>query len=316
VISLSMGMVMFVLVTMMAYAMTLSARYQWGPVWLQHAERAEQMRGYAAMAGSLVLVLWQGVEWFLTVFTTVVVLVAVFDWSVQRYLVNQPRQSMDEAPEWVVFCRQYAVMLLAIFVVRFFVVQHYRVPTGSLEPTLKPGDFVLVNQFSYGWHLPISDQKLIGWGEPRRGDVAVFRYPPNPQVMYVKRVIGLPGDHIIYRNKSLTVNGKHVDSDYIGLDQESGPVGVANTVIRRHEKLAEKPHDIFIQAGFAPSDYVNVVVPQGHYFVMGDNRDHSHDSRMWGPLPESHLVGRAVMVLFSIDPYQWWLDWRRSGLWL
>ena len=222
--------------------------------------------------------------------------------------------SIRQANELVQFSRQSLWVLLAFLLVHRFVVNHYRVPTGSLEPTVRPGDFVLVNQFSYGLHLPITNTLLWENHRPERGDVVVFRYPPQPDIMYVKRVVGLPGDHVRYQNKTLTVNGEPVDSTLVGMDRMLSSTGDAATVIRRHESPDRHPHDVFIRPTFSPMDFVDVTVPEGHYFVMGDNRDNSADSRVWGPLPEQNLVGKAMRVLISWQPDRWMLEWSRLGL--
>ena len=196
--------------------------------------------------------------------------------------------------------------------IRNFCVQHYRVPTGSLEPTVRPGDFLLVNQFSYGWHLPIVNTKIANYGDPKRGDIALFRYPNDPyRVIYVKRVVGLPGDRIEYKNKQLKINGELVPQEYIGLEKEYGS-GCYEWLSKRKEYLPGKEHDIFVRSGFSMDDFeVDLVVPEGSYYMMGDNRDNSLDSRFFGPVDEKFLLGKVMYVLLSWDG--WSLDWSRIG---
>lgn len=192
-------------------------------------------------------------------------------------------------------------VLLIVLVIRSFLVQPYRVPTGSLEPTIMPGDFILVNQFSYGLHLPLLNKKIVEIGEPKRGDIALFEFPKNRAVVYVKRVIGLPGDYIEYTNKKLYINGKPAP-------QKAIPGGDKKT-----ENLSGVSHEILIDPNKNRGQDFYLVVPDGQYFMMGDNRDNSYDSRYWGFVPEENLVGKAMVIWFSWDSEKYRVCWERIG---
>ena len=269
---------------------------------------SERMGSYARVVGLCSLALWvifaAGVELFLVLLPIGVALICAGDFLWRRYYgVGE-----DQSTEVVLFCRENLNLLLVIFFVRYFVIQHYRVPTGSLEPTVQTGDFILVNQFAYGWHVPVLNTKLLPYGQPKRGEIAVFRYPRDPyKLIYVKRVVGLPGDHIVYRDKRLVINGVEAPQE----DAET----TSEWLDRRHEWLAGLKHDIYVDdASYTEQDDVDIVVPEGHYFMMGDNRDNSSDSRSWGAVPESLLVGRGELILFGWT--EWLPDFMRAGKWL
>ena len=253
-----------------------------------------------------------GVELLLLVLTLGMVALALID----KYVLEPRRGGKTSVYEFLTFPREVWVFVLMLFLVRNFVVQHYRVPTGSLEPTVKPGDFLLVNQFSYGWHVPIVNTPVLSWGKPKTGDIAVFRYPEDPlRTIYVKRVIGVPGDHIVYRNKQLVINGKVIKQDYVSMYQDdSHPMG-RQYLSKRREYLPGATHEILVNdAVLGFHDDIDVVVPEHTYYMMGDNRDGSQDSRFFGPVSEDLLVGRAVITLFGWDGY--WPSWARLGRWL
>ncbi len=202
---------------------------------------------------------------------------------------------------WVVeWSHSLFPVLLLVLVLRTFVVEPFRIPSGSMMPTLLIGDLILVNKFSYGLRLPVSHNLLLDTGEPQRGDVAVFRFPGDPNVDYIKRIVGLPGDQASYRDKQLTVNGQAYaqQNPRAFLDEMAGVPRPHHT--RLTETIEGRQHDILTDALYmgTPREFT---VPPGHYLVMGDNRDHSSDSRMWGFVPESHLVGRAFFVWMNFD---------------
>ncbi|HEX7386486.1 MAG TPA: signal peptidase I [Castellaniella sp.] len=223
---------------------------------------------------------------------------------------SQAYEKALRAPWWVEYCVSFFPVILFVFVLRSFVVEPFRIPSGSMLPTLENGDMILVNKFEYGIRLPIIDKKVIPIGEPHRGDVVVFRYPVDPSVDYIKRVIGLPGDVVEYRNKTLTINGNLVphdrDGDYFEPDR-------AAYVGEYREQLGAVTHEILLNSN-APQDFVPITrfpdfqnctylsdgvrckVPAGHYFMMGDNRDNSLDSRYWGFVPDANIVGRAFFI--------------------
>ena len=275
-------------------------------------DTAKNGRTLCFVGGLGLSVMFLGVELFLVVFTIVCCAIAyTFRFAYPDRLKALGSQN-SFLSDIVSFCQEYATFLLVVFVIRNFCIQHYRVPTGSLEPTVRPGDFLLVNQFSYGWHLPIVNTKIANYGDPKRGDIALFRYPNDPyRVIYVKRVVGLPGDRIEYKNKQLKINGELVPQEYIGLEKEYGS-GRYEWLSKRKEYLPGKEHDIFVRSGFSMDDFeVDLVVPEGSYYMMGDNRDNSLDSRFFGPVDEKFLLGKVMYVLLSWDG--WSLDWSRIG---
>jgi signal peptidase I len=197
-------------------------------------------------------------------------------------------------PILVEYARSFFPVFLIVLLIRSFLFEPFHIPSASMVPTLLVGDFILVNKFDYGLRLPVSHTKILGVGEPQRGDVAVFRFPRNPKIDYIKRIVGLPGDHIVYRNEQLYINGKAVPKKPLGL--YSGPtIGAARLSV---EHLGKITHDILNLPGFAGPEG-EWTVPPHDYFAMGDNRDDSSDSRVWGFVPEKNLVGKAVIIWFN-----------------
>lgn len=221
--------------------------------------------------------------------------------------------SQTEAEPWYVeYSKSFFPVLLIVLLLRSFVAEPFRIPSGSMMPTLLVGDFILVNKYAYGIRLPVLKTKLINVGEPQRGDVVVFRFPRNPSDDYIKRIVGLPGDHIAYYNKSVYVNGQRVKQDTIGIYKGVGSGSIMSDAILKQESLGKIRHDILIK-----EDRLNMdgefIVPPGHYFVLGDNRDNSNDSRYWGFVPEENLVGRAVMIWLNLDFQGGTYDFSRIG---
>jgi signal peptidase I len=213
-------------------------------------------------------------------------------------------------PWWLDWTAGLFPVILIVFLLRSFLVEPFKIPSGSMLPTLESGDLILVNKYAYGIRLPVLDRKIIASGEPTRGDVVVFRYPPDPRIDYIKRVIGLPGDEVAWLNKVLTINGKPVAAaplpDYY--DEENRRYAKAlreNLDGAEHRILLRDDRPPFISGVEAFSqreacrysaEGVTCQVPAGHYFVMGDNRDNSIDSRYWGFVPDRNLKGRAFLV--------------------
>jgi signal peptidase I len=179
-------------------------------------------------------------------------------------------------PVIVEYSKSFFPVLLIVFILRGFIVEPFRIPSGSMLPSLYIGDFILVNKFAYGVRLPVWNEKIIETGDPERGDVVVFRYPRDPSLDYIKRIVGLPGDHVAYYNKVLYVNGKPVKRDFVGEYQGPGQAH-ANEYL---EDLQGVEHSILLQPGRPSSLEGEYIVPDGMYFVMGDNRDNSNDSRV------------------------------------
>lgn len=209
--------------------------------------------------------------------------------------------------------RSFFPVLLLVWVIRSFIIQPYRVPTGSLEPTVMAGDFIIVNQFDYGLRFPIGNLKFLKIGEPKTGDIALFYAPPNPSIVFVKRVIGVPGDHIVYKNKVLYINGQEAKQAPAGTSQDVEPGSDPTLVERYTENLAGIKHDIFVVPVGGEDQDFDLIVPAGEYFMMGDNRDHSDDSRYWGFVPERNLIGKAFGVWMSWDPNNHRVRWHRIG---
>ncbi|PKM10372.1 MAG: signal peptidase I [Gammaproteobacteria bacterium HGW-Gammaproteobacteria-3] len=216
--------------------------------------------------------------------------------------VSAPAQE----PILVEYARSFFPIVLIVLLLRSFLVEPFRIPSGSMMPTLLIGDFILVNKFTYGIRLPVLNTKIVELNEPLRGDIVVFRYPKEPSVDYIKRVVGLPGDRVAYYDKKIYINGKPAKQVSSGLYQGVGEGESMTGTERFIENLAGVEHSILIKNG-APSVEGVFVVPEGHYFVMGDNRDNSNDSRYWGTVPEQNLVGRAFFIWMS------W-DWQNKGI--
>ena len=209
-------------------------------------------------------------------------------------------------PVIVEYSKSFFPVLLIVFLLRGFVVEPFRIPSGSMIPSLYIGDFILVNKFAYGVKMPVFNKILFDVDKPKRGDVAVFKYPRDPSVDYIKRVIGVPGDHIAYYKKVLYVNGKQINRKKIG--EYSGP-GEYNPANEFKESLVGVDHNILIIPS-RPGLDAEYIVPEAHYFMMGDNRDNSNDSRYWGTVPEENLVGRAFMIWMNWNDG---IDWDRLG---
>jgi signal peptidase I len=247
----------------------------------------------------------------LTLFTGAIALL-------DRMVFARRRPAGAPEPWWIEYPKSFFPVLLIVFLLRSFLVEPFKIPSSSMRPTLEVGDFILVNKFSYGIRLPIIEKKIVPLGDPKRGDVIVFRYPIDPSTDFIKRVIGLPGDEVVYRDKRLVINGQPVtttpDGSYSYLE------GVANFVTTRRfrETVGDHSYDVVHNPQAPPVGPVfrqfphksNCVynaegftckVPAGHYFMMGDNRDNSDDSRYWGFVPDDHIRGRAFFIWFNWD---------------
>lgn len=205
------------------------------------------------------------------------------------------------------YSRSFFPVLLFVLIIRSFIFEPFRIPSGSMMPTLLQGDYIFVKKFSYGLRLPVLETKILETGEPERGDVVVFRLPSEPNVNYIKRVVGLPGDTVEYQNHRLTVNG-----ELVPLTRDAD-TPVEDNPPRFIENLDDRQHAIFIAS---PGNTIRdgaYEVPEGHYFMLGDNRDNSRDSRFIGMIPETHLVGEAVRIWMHMDGLEI-PDWERIGM--
>lgn len=241
------------------------------------------------------------------IFTGVISALDVFFWS-------KKRAATGEAPSRTVeYSRSFFPALLAVFVIRSFIIQPYRVPTGSLEPTVMPGDFIAVKQYAYGLRLPVVRKEIVSLGKPVRGDVALFFWPVNEKLRFVKRVVGVPGDHVIYKNKRLTINGKEIQQTFVG-DAMSVEPGESPSFVKHYkEDLLGVKHDIYVRPDEIDKREYDFTIPDGNYFMMGDNRDDSDDSRYWGLVPEKNLIGKAFGVWMSWDANKHWFRFNRVG---
>jgi len=236
-------------------------------------------------------------------------------WLFDRYFLRKRRSKESKQPWWVEYSISFFPVILIVFLLRSFLVEPFKIPSGSMIPTLLIGDFILVNKFTYGIRLPVINVKVMEIGSPQRGDVMVFRYPADPSLDYIKRVVGVPGDRIEYRDKKLTVNGQPVPRRQVA-DYESRerlqyfPRYLENFGGKEHEIILEKEAPGFVGRGMdfrysGNCDYNSgglvCTVPAGHYFMMGDNRDNSSDSRVWGFVPDANIVGKAFFIWLNLN---------------
>lgn len=250
---------------------------------------------------------------FPLILTSIVLITGIISLLDVAFLAKKRLASGKEQPRVIEYARSFFPVLLVVLLIRSFIVQPYRVPTGSLEPTVLPGDFIIVNQFAYGLRLPVINTKIVNIGEPKTGDIALFHWPKDPRILFVKRVIGTPGDHIVYKNKALTINDKVMSQKDLGmvLDDE---YSVSYPVELKEEQLPNNlTHKIFIHKDSNLDDGFDITVPEGNYFMLGDNRDNSGDSRIWGFMPEENLVGKALGVWMSWDSKNNRIRWERIG---
>jgi signal peptidase I len=244
-------------------------------------------------------------------FMIVILIVTGLIWLLDIFVLSKKRAAGADEPLLVEYAKSFFPVILVVFFVRSFIVEPFKIPSGSMMPTLLAGDFILVNKFTYGLRVPILNQAFIEINQPKRGDVIVFHYPPAPSIDYIKRVVGLPGDSIRYQDKQLTINGEPVVLQD-GSEYEYVMSGLNVVTAKKYrEKLGSVEHDILIHdlmgnydadsIGGKFSNGEEVIVPAGHYFAMGDNRDNSSDSRVWGFVPERNLVGKAFFIWMNFD---------------
>lgn len=218
-------------------------------------------------------------------------------------------------PTWIEYSGSFFPVIALVFCLRSFLYEPFKIPSSSMVPTLQVGDLILVNKFTYGIRLPIINKKIIEIGHPQRGDVMVFKYPKDVSLDYIKRVVGVPGDKIAYKNKRLTINGQamsykqlpdYLDEEHLNYSQQfvENLTGVEHKILNDERAPTYVPNpDAFPQHELCTYDLEGFActVPAGHYFMMGDNRDNSLDSRYWGFVPDQNIVGKAFFVWMNLN---------------
>ena len=248
---------------------------------------------------------------FATVFTGLL-------WFVDKFYAKKRRPNGAQSPVWVEWGASLFPVILVVFGLRSFVIEPFKIPSGSMIPTLLVGDYVFVNKFSYGIRLPVLNKKVLEIGQPARGDVMVFRYPNDPSQNYIKRVVGLPGDKVEYINKRLTINGQVIQTetqpDFLHpggtrySPQFKEYLGAGSHFMLNEPSI---PSYAITPQGFTKNrdacEYnaqgLKCTVPEGHYFMMGDNRDASADSRVWGFVPDENIVGKAFFIWLNFSNF-------------
>jgi len=242
-------------------------------------------------------------------------------WAADIALFRNKRAAASE-PIVVEMARSFFPVILIVFFLRSFLYEPFKIPSESMLPTLQVGDFILVNKYTYGIRLPVDNKKIVELGAPKRGDVMVFRYPEDPAKDFIKRVVGLPGDKLSYRQKRLTINDQPVPTQSLGTATEVDKRLGFRRFESFTEKLGEKTHAIMMNPDIPGvrlegvrqfpnrenceynNDGVTCTIPAGHFFMMGDNRDNSDDSRYWGFVPEGNIVGKAVLIWMNFGSFK------------
>jgi signal peptidase I len=248
-------------------------------------------------------------------FLLILLLVTGGVWALEASWLRRARPAAAKQPWWVEYSISFFPVILIVFLLRSFLVEPFKIPSSSMVPTLLVGDFILVNKYTYGIRLPVANRKLIQIANPERGDVMVFRFPEDPSLDYIKRVVGVPGDRVEYRNKRLAINGTPVPvrqvDDYLSKERMQFSRRFVETMNGlEHEILLDEdapaavmPGRSFPHAGNCNYNMSGLActVPPGHYFVMGDNRDNSSDSRVWGFVPDDNIVGKAFFIWLNLN---------------
>jgi signal peptidase I len=290
------------------------------------APRSESMKGILEIAWPVLFIALMGLLLKFMDFAAVLLIAAVATgliWLFDRRVLAPNRAEGVSEPIVVDMARAFFPVIVVVFLIRSFWMEPFKIPSGSMKPTLLVGDFILVNKYTYGIRIPVLNRKLIEVGDVKRGDVVVFRYPLDTSVDYIKRVVGIPGDQVSYKGKLLSINGQQVPVQAAGYYTD-GELNYLRLPMFA-EKLGDKAHAMMI---LPPEPVLNLsqvrqfphrdnceynddgftcTVPPGHYFMMGDNRDQSADSRYWGFVPDDHIKGRAFLVWMNFG------DFRRIG---
>jgi signal peptidase I len=287
------------------------------------APRSDARKGILEVAWPVLFIAVMGLLLKFTDFAAVLLIAAVMTglvWLFDAKVLRRRRSAGEPEPVVVDMARAFFPVIVVVFLIRSFWIEPFKIPSGSMKPTLLVGDFILVNKYTYGIRIPVINKKVIDVNPLRRGDVVVFRYPADPSVDYIKRVVGLPGDKVSYRGKRLTINGEPIAVQGSGFytDAELNYLRLPTFA----EKLGEKNHQMMIVPAQPPVNLAEVrqfaqrenceynddgfscTVPAGHYFMMGDNRDQSSDSRYWGFVPDDHVKGRAFLVWMNFGDFK------------
>ncbi|NKB32061.1 MAG: signal peptidase I [Pseudomonadales bacterium] len=215
--------------------------------------------------------------------------------------ISQALEELAQEPLVIEYAKSFFPVLLIVLVLRSFLIEPFQIPTGSMIPTLEVGDFILVNKYAYGIRLPVIGTKIMDVDDPQRGEVMVF-IPPHENKYYIKRVIGLPGDTVRYEDKNLYINGELVSTEYVENILVETSIGDLPGTLHA-ETIGGIEHSTqHIDAAGGRRTRTNWIIPNGHYFMMGDNRDNSSDSREWGAVPEEDIVGKAIAVWMHKEP--------------
>jgi len=304
-----------------------------------------------AIAGAIKLLRSERLDFSLVL--VLVTLVGAIIWAVDALVLNPMRRRAAVStgapatavpePGIVDYARSMVPVVLVVLLLRSFLFEPFRIPSDSMMPTLQDGDFILVNKFRYGLRLPVTNTKILSLGEPKRGDVVVFRYPPDPAVNYIKRLVGLPGDRVRIESDQIYVNdaplaeqeqGRYSDGCYENMrlsEVRTGdhvhhvlschsPYGIVGPPLPACNRRLDRGYSCVEEApGTVPGahdsgDFDEITVPQGAYLMIGDNRDNSSDGRVWGLVPEANLVGSARRIWLNLDLQRSeWIDWSRIG---
>jgi signal peptidase I len=310
----------------MVAAVGSSAVIGWDWIAARGAPRSDARKGLLEVAWPVLFIAVMGLLLKFTDFAAVLLIAAVITgllWLFDAKWARKRRSAGEAEPVLIDMARAFFPVIVVVFLIRSFWVEPFKIPSGSMKPTLLVGDFILVNKYTYGIRIPVINKKVIDINPIARGDVVVFRYPADPSVDYIKRVIGLPGDKVTYRNKRLSINNEPVAVQAAGFytDAELNYLRLPTYT----EKVGEHTHQMMVVPAQPPVELAQVrqfaqrdnceyndegfscTVPAGRYFMMGDNRDQSSDSRYWGFVPDDHIKGRAFLVWMNFS------DLRRIG---
>jgi signal peptidase I len=310
------------LIAMIAAAAS-AAVIAWDWIASRSGPRSDMRKGLLEIAWPVLFIALMGLMLKFTDFAAVLLMAAIISgliWLWDARWAAKRRTEGEAEPIVVDMARAFFPVIVVVFLIRSFWIEPFKIPSGSMKPTLLVGDFILVNKYTYGIRIPVANKKVLEINPVKRGDVVVFRFPVDPSVDYIKRVVGLPGDKVQYRNKRLAINGVPVPVQAAGFYSDA-EVNYAR-LPQFLEKLGESTHRMMVVSAQPPVDLGTVrqfphrenceynddgfscTVPPGNYFMMGDNRDQSSDSRYWGFVPDDHIKGRAFLVWMNFGDFK------------